>query len=340
MSSIARVVAIQNLFAQLESRFGGLSELLETGQRSEIIKRDDGVIRQGDVIRLMSHEATAIHVKNFYQSKYAADIGRRLSIDALAGKTHNWKVSTSRGLESSDVCTMGKHVPYNVACASGEKKDIDNYFSGVWSELHSRRGNNGGKRGKDECDEPFQLWPLDKLRLELDEAWPYGAGLAREVGGERRPFGGGLPRVIMGPTRWKRGFVHVDELGLLNENCGLFSANIYLQLPQRNAHSSSPQDKSQKGGDLEIWPLSIRSRWDWYRNALLLSGLTMQDPEMQVRLRKCLGPPCIINVDPGDLVLLCVQRPHAAVGFQEGCRVSLQCFIQHNSPDERLVIDS
>jgi hypothetical protein len=199
----------------------------------------------------MTHEATALHVKGFYCTNTARELGERLAHEAKRGRARNWKVSTSRGLESSDVSTLGAHAPYNVACANGNQSDIDAYFDGVRQELNERRTVV-------EKNVPHpQLWPLDKFRLELDEAWEGGAGLARELKGGRRPFGGGLPRVMIGPTRWKRGFVHVDEMGPLSPSQGLFSANIYLQLPSDEI--SSTQEA------LHIWPLGIRSRWDWYR---------------------------------------------------------------------------
>jgi hypothetical protein len=332
--------AIQALFRDLESNYGNLSSLFDTGPAAETIVADDGIIHTHHLTRLFHHDATALHVRNFYNTESAKQLGEDLIQESLRKGSNNWKVSTSRGLESSDVSTFGEHSPYNVAVARGRrttsgKEDgavtpIDEYFEGVKREFHSRRR----KSPYSSKDDDYQLWPLDKLRLELDEAWLHGAGLAREKEGKRRAFGGGLPRIMRGPTRWKRGFIHADELGPIDCNRGLFSANIYLTMPNTDAIKQEIPD----AGALYIWPLGVRSRLDWYRNATTLSSLSSQDPESQLILRKALGIPNKIYPGPGDLVLLCAQRPHCAVGFGDGVRVSLQCFLQYSS-DQRLLID-
>mmetsp|Transcript_7587 Transcript_7587/g.19175 ORF Transcript_7587/g.19175 Transcript_7587/m.19175 type:complete len:359 (+) Transcript_7587:36-1112(+) len=343
--------ALRHFFAWLESNYGGLvfdpsPKIIQSSGPSSLLA--------ADLLALMRHDVTAIHVKGFYPKTAAIRLGRQLALESET-KRRVWKVSTSRGLESSDVSTLGEHAPFNVASAMGKEEE---YFQGVGREFYKRRfemsDNRGGDDDNDNDDNKLPtLWPLDLLRLSLDEVWPWGAGLARTTTASSKekdpskqlPFSAGLPRIMQGPSRWRQGFIHVDELGPLDVSRGLFSANIYLQLPEPEDKPTNQQQTEAESSNipqdiLHIWPMAIKSRWDWYRNALSLSGLSSQDVEDQMRLRKVLGEPMTIACEPGDLVLLCAQRPHAAVGFSNGTRVSLQCFIQHQGADKRLLIDT
>ena len=405
MDRASRLTALRRLFEYIQSNHGGLLPLLERSNvivrdhrhnRNDAIIHNQPLLRTDDLQRLMSHEVLGIHVRGFYPRNAAEELGRELSDQALGisdsnssgnrGTLRNWSVSVG-GMEKSDVWTLGSHPPYNVAVGeSSIKESEDAYFEGVRDELSSRRrtrrtSKQGTESDNDDVkndnrninnnngsyvDRPT-LWPLDLLRLELDEAWPGGSGLAREdtpmwwkkwwsfytssfsslsspptPPRPPRPFSAGLPRIMIGPTRWKEGHVHVDDMAPLDPKKGVFSANVYLRLPPPDDNDKKSEDDVREGRDaLQIWPLGIRSRWDWYRNAGILSGLSTQDASSQVELRSELGPPIVLNVEPGDLVMLCVQRPHAAIGFDaEGStRVSLQCFLRHGGEDERLLID-
>jgi hypothetical protein len=328
-SSVESSAALRRLFSWIESRYGGLP--LDIAASPILVSQ--GKLETAQLLSLVRHEATAVHVRGFYPRASALQLGRELACQNTA---RNWKINTSRGMESSDVYTLGEHAPFNIVSSKRNREQAQNeYFEGVLRELDQRRWRSCAENAEEKLP---QLWPLDLLRLQLDECWPAGAGLGRESTGQNRPYSGGLPRIMKGPTRWRKGYIHVDEMAPLNQNKGLFSANIYLQLPPNEC--SDDQSNSLGQEVLHVWPVGIRSRWDWYRNALLLSGLSSQDPEDQVRLRLALGKPVSIFVEPGDLVLLCVQRPHAAIGFQSGTRVSLQCFLQHQGAQHRLLIDS
>lgn len=133
---------------------------------------------------------------------------------------------------------------------------------------------------------------------------------------------------MAGPTRWADGFAHVDDLAPLSTSGGAFSANCYLRQPAA-------------GGDLELWPLGPRSRWDFYRNAHTLSKLTSIDEGDQRALREALPAPKILRVRPGDLVLLCVQRPHAVTGWASAdVRASLQSFLTFRGDAAALTLEA
>jgi len=300
MRSAESAAAMRTFFAWLEKRYGGL--VMDTGRRAQVIVRDQ-VLEGADLQRLVTHEATALHVKGFYETNAAQTLGERLAEEARKGRARNWKVSTSRGLESSDVSTLGAHPPFNVACANGSQAEMDAYFEGVRQELGERR------RVVEDDAVRHELWPLDKFRLELDEAWPEGAGLARETTGEKRPFSGGLPRVMMGPTRWKRGFIHVDEMGPLSPTQGLFSANVYLQLP-------SGDETSLTQPALQIWPLGIRSRWDWYRVSCLVGRSTHSRLEWMSRYSLIFT----LSIECTAAIWFVVSRSENASGTSIGSR--------------------
>jgi hypothetical protein len=65
-TAVASSTALRRVFAAIESKFGGLSSLLDTGSRAEVIVNDEGLIESDDLQRLMAHEATALHVKGFF----------------------------------------------------------------------------------------------------------------------------------------------------------------------------------------------------------------------------------------------------------------------------------
>ena len=134
------------------------------------------------------------------------------------------------------------------------------------------------------------LHPLDKLRLTLDDLHPSGAGVSVDPITKLANLPG-LPRVMKGPTRWRSGFIHVDDLSPLDPDHGTFSANIYLKQPP----SASSFATKSSPGMLNIWPCKW-NKMDFYKNASTLSALTTQDAELQQRLRMKLGKPVTLDV--------------------------------------------
>ncbi|CAM9262200.1 unnamed protein product, partial [Discosporangium mesarthrocarpum] len=306
--------AVARFARELENRFGNMEHLVE--KSVGVITAES--LERGALEDLFSHRTCAIHIQEFYLPSAAAEMARWLeqSSDAI----QNWKVSSQRGLESSDVWSVGK--PYNMAVITCVLRRYHNtvghlitaqdpalkqtrLFSSASSPFRQAYFDDAPKlmrrfREDRSFGEAPLLGPLDKLRLELDEIWPEGATVRKNDAGE--PHLAGVARIMRGPTQYIDGFIHVDELAPMVPHHGIFSANVYLRMPPT-------------GGELAIWPVAFRSRWDFYRHAETLSQLTTQGEEGQALLRKRLPSPLNIRVAAGDLVLLCVQRPHAAQGF-------------------------
>jgi hypothetical protein len=170
------------------------------------------------------------------------------------------------------------------------------------------------------------LSPLDKLRLELDELWPSGATVSRD-NPYRRKMLVGLARVMRpetlldGITRVE-GLIHTDSSMFLDSERGLFSANVYLDVPT-------------SGGELNIFPVAKQQPERLQRLVRVVAYLLQYsfDPvhreRVQRQLHARLPPPVTLTPSAGDLIVLNTGRPHAVRGFTEGTRVSLQAFVLH-----------
>lgn len=95
---------------ELERRFGRIEDLYEEPS-VDVIK--SSALTKNALQKLFTHQACAVHVPGFYPADAAASVSHRLE----SKSTQNWKVSSPRGLESSDVLSVGK--PYNVATQEG-----------------------------------------------------------------------------------------------------------------------------------------------------------------------------------------------------------------------------
>jgi hypothetical protein len=263
---------------------------------------------------LLNHECLALQIHNFYgpneRASFLQDVDRTLqsNVDAVS----NWKVSQSDGkLVDSEVATIG--TPLNVAKGLNS---VPEYFS--TSLKTTRRFRSEGR-----------MTPIDKIRLELDEIYPYGCVLGRDET-TKQPHLGGLLRIMTRST--SRGLVHMDEAAELSPQRGVFSANVYLQM-------------SQAGGELEIWPVGFREERKMMEYALEIGLLTSAsaDPQAQRALREFVlpDPPLLIKPQSGDLVMLCVQRPHSVKGPIHGGRkrVSAQTFIVKDSSTAPLKVE-
>lgn len=95
---------------ELERRFGRIEDLFEEPS-VDVIQVD--TLDAASLRELFNHRACAVHVPGFYSAGAAASASRKLEGES----TQNWKVSSPRGLESSDVLSVGK--PFNVAAQEG-----------------------------------------------------------------------------------------------------------------------------------------------------------------------------------------------------------------------------
>jgi len=102
------IETVHRLFGWLERRYGGN---LPLDTKAKVVVRDH--LCYSDLKQLMTHEILALRIVEFYDKTTASILGSELASQGAKAAT-NWKIGTSRGLELSDVSTLGYHLPYNV----------------------------------------------------------------------------------------------------------------------------------------------------------------------------------------------------------------------------------
>jgi len=134
------------------------------------------------------------------------------------------------------------------------------------------------------------LTPIDRLRLELDEIAPRGAGLYRKDG---RLSVAGVGRVMEASGE----LVHADAG---RRNC--LTANVYLRMPRA-------------GGGTRIWRYDGEYRQS-RQSYLFGPGEIPQS-----------APSCLVEPAEGDLVVWNPALPHAVQPFDDPPRLTIQTWL-------------
>ncbi len=79
--------------AQASAPPGPLSKFLK--EPSILTKTSPESVTQNDLIRLFTHEITALKIQNFYPREDAKELGKELGEKARNGEVDNWRVVTS-----------------------------------------------------------------------------------------------------------------------------------------------------------------------------------------------------------------------------------------------------
>ena len=262
-----------------------------TADRPQVVVRDE--IRLTDLRDIINGRVLAVRVPGWYTSRQCQQLWRRLLRHP----------GFSRYSIAPDVGVQRIGYSYFETRSDGER--LAHYFDQAVPTIDEIR----------RVCAPL-LIPVDRLRLELDERWPGGAGLATLAGrkmfvGTSRLFedGHSLPP-------------HQDILARETDDAmagrllAQMTVNVYLRTPRG-------------GGELEIW--------DLIPNEAQVAELYTGDYDF-LDANKLPPSAALIKPGVGELVLMLSSRIHAVRASSGGPRVSMSCFVGSTGEAERLVL--
>jgi 2OG-Fe(II) oxygenase superfamily len=159
-------------------------------------------------------------------------------------------------------------------------------------------------------------YPMDELRLALQEQWPAGAEFEQIHLGKKMFVG--MPRIFEARSG---ALPHVDRLAWDMpdvESAESMQAQIAANIHLRTADA---------GGEVELW--SMRPDQDEYEQ-LRLAGTYGLDRS------KLSSPDVVITPKQGGLILFNANRIHAVRPCEGGPRVTVSCFIGYRGDTQPL----
>jgi len=260
------------------------------------IRRDQELTASG-LKDLLSGCISVLVVEDFVSQEHCGRVLARILDSNVAPYEHEELVEGRRIYSYYGVDRSG--VPFNSTIGELKPEERDERRSAYYGEvLAGTRRYREARSGS--------VSPIDLLRLQLDEVWPFGASVAAFEG---KKMLCGIARVMEAErSRLTEENPHFDALPeSIMSLKDQFAANIFIETPTT-------------GGAFIIWDKDGRSSMENGSSRLDKAALE-QAPSMRVRIL------------PGTLVLFRTGNWHTVESFPTGLRISLQCFIGQTADD-------
>jgi hypothetical protein len=248
-------------------------------------------LSQNDLLEMVNGDALAIRVPDFYPKSYCQKPAQAI----IHNKNFGYYSNPGAG-------NVGK-----LGMAYYEVQDNPDSHRKYYEESleYIRQSRN--------VFAPY-LSPMDKVRLELQEIWRYGANLENLEG---KTMNVGLSRVFKekAQARPHQDVLHWDAPNNLNayQLATQWATNIYLE--------------TAEGGELELWNRKLsKQEYESLR--------TPGSYEVDRRFLGC--PDLTIKPEVGDLIIFDATRVHAVSTIKTGIRVTISCFIGYRGEDQPL----